>query len=150
MRCFSSFLACTVFATACSLPALAETTKSEDVIRYRKASMVVTKRHYDRLRKFANGGLPFAATTMEQDAAVLYWLSQEMEASFPPGSDEGDTAATGAISSDASRFRAVATSYRTATRDLKDKRPKDGTKLKPLIDEVGKQCKSCHDDFKKS
>jgi cytochrome c556 len=70
---------------------------------------------------------------------------------FVPGSQEGDTRAKSGIWEDAARFRRLGEQFQTeSARVIERSRQGDPALLKAQLDAMGKACKACHDDFKKS
>lgn len=150
MSCIRKVVVCLVIGIFSS-GAVAQTLRTEDAIRYRKAAMVMMKWHYDRLSQQAKGSVPFARGEAERNAAWLDALSKNAAEGFVPGSLEGDTKATAAIWSEAPRFRGLIERFQAdATRLREISKSGDPAAIKSQLEAVARTCKSCHDDFKKS
>jgi cytochrome c556 len=133
-----------------ALPAAAQFAKPEDAIKYRKAGMTMMAAHFGRVAAMANGRVPFDAKAAAENAEIATALSKLPYAGFIAGTDKGDTKAKAEIWTEADRFRAAAT--RMQDEMVKLNAAAKGSNLdalKTAAGEVGKACKSCHDDFRR-
>lgn len=134
-----------------SFSASAQTPRTEDAIRYRRAAMVMVKWHFDRLSELTKGKVPFTREEAERNAAWLDALSKNAAEGFVPGSHEGDTRALAAVWSDRPKFRNLVERFQSDASKLRESaRIGDAAAIKSQLDNMARTCKSCHDDFKKS
>lgn len=146
-----SWLVAVTVAIPYSLPAFADVSKNEDLIRYRRADMVVAKRHFERLSQIAKGKLAYQKELVVLDLTVMRLLSQTLVADYPVGSDSGgETKAAPEIWREWDKFKAIAEKYQSALQKTQGEIPKDAREVKRVVDDIGRACKACHDDYKKS
>lgn len=130
----------------------AQAVRTEDAIRYRKAVMVMTKWHYDRLSQQAKGVVPFVREEADRHAAWLEALSKNAAEGFIPGSQEGgETKAAPAIWNEGPKFRGLVDRFQADATKLREiTRHGEPAVIKSQLDNMARTCKLCHDDFKKS
>jgi cytochrome c556 len=130
----------------------AQAVRPEEAIRYRKAVMVMTKWHYDRLSQQAKGAVPFVREEADRHAAWLEALSKNAAEGFVAGSQEGgETKASPAIWSDSAKFRGLVERFQADSGKLRETvRHGEPAAIKTQLDNLARTCKVCHDDFKKS
>lgn len=148
-----SLLASIVLAAtaATALPAAAQFAKPEDAIRYRKAGMTVMSAHFGRVAAMANGRVPFDAKVAAENAEIATVMSRLPFAGFAAGTDKGgETRAKPEIWTEPDKFRAAASKMQDEMAKL-NAAAKGGNldALKAAAGEVGKACKSCHDDYRR-
>ncbi len=151
MRCkkaLASGLVFLIFAGS----AFAQVIRTEDAIRYRKAVMVMTKWHFDRLAQQAKGVVPLVREDADRHAAWLEALSKNAAEGFVPGSQEGgDSKAAPTIWSDGQKFRGLVDRFQADASKLREiTRHGEAAAIKAQLDNMARTCKVCHDDFKKS
>ena len=81
--------ALTVAAIAFSAPASAQFQKPEDAIKYRQSAMYVKSRHLGRIGAMVNGGVPFDAKLMAENADVVAMIASVVLPGFGPGTEGG-------------------------------------------------------------
>lgn len=136
-----------VFAFSAS----AQTSRTEDAIRYRKATMVMIKWHFDRLSQIVKGSIPFARDEAERNAVWLDALSKNAAEGFVSGSQEGDTRALAAVWNDRQKFHGLVERFQADASRLRETvRKGEMAAIKTQLDNMARTCKSCHDDFKKT
>lgn len=137
------------FGMAFELPA-AESLRYEEPIRYRQAVMIMTKRHFDQISAIAKGRQAFSRDEALRQATYLDLLAQVGLDGFVAGSHDGATKAKPEIWRDWPAFRGLNDKYRAQTARLKDvaRTANSAEALKPVIAELTRICKACHDDFK--
>lgn len=133
-----------------ALPAAAQFQKPEDAIKYRKAAMTVMATHFGRVAAMANGRVPFDAAAAQANADIVLTLSKLPFAGFVEGTATGDTKAKPEIWSEPDKFKAGATKMQDEVAKL-NVAAKTGNldQIKAAVGEVGKTCKSCHDNYRK-
>ncbi len=139
-----------VAGLATALPAAAQFQKPEDAIKYRKAAMTVMATHFGRVAAMANGRVPFDAAAAQANADIVLTLSKLPFAGFVEGTATGDTKAKPEIWSEPDKFKAGATKMQDEVAKL-NVAAKTGNldQIKAAVGEVGKTCKSCHDNYRK-
>ena len=151
-RLLSSSLAtlAAVAGLATALPAAAQFAKPEDAIRYRQSGMTMMAAHFGRVAAMANGKIPFDAKAAAENAEIAAYLSKLPFAGFVEGTDKGETKAKPDIWKEADKFRANATKMQDEMVKLAAA-AKGGNvdTIKAAVGEVGKQCKGCHDTYRK-
>ncbi len=129
----------------------AQLQRADDVIRYRKAVMVMMKWHYDHLAQQTKAGTSFSRTESQRHADWLDALSKSVPEGYTVEAQEGDTRALPAIWGQWPKFQALAERFQADAAKLREvARKGDPTTLKVQLNELTRTCKSCHDDFKKS
>lgn len=148
---FSIAVAVSLIISILPFAVSAQALRVEDAIRYRKATMVMIKWHFDRLSHLAKGVIPFSRDEAERNAVWLDALSKNAAEGFIPGSQEGDTRALPAIWSDREKFRTLVERFQADASKLREMVRKGETAtIKSQLDSMARTCKSCHDDFKKT
>ncbi len=124
--------------------------KPEDEIRYRQSVMNVIGRAMGPMGAMAQGKAPFNAAVVQKNAALIDSLNSLPWASFGPGFDKGaPTKADMKVWTEAAKFKQSAEASQKAVADLVvASKSGDEGKFKAAFGEVGKACKSCHDDFR--
>lgn len=144
-------LACmAVAALAVSVPAAAQFQKPEDAIKYRKAAMTVMGTHFGRIAAMASGKAPFDAAAAQSNAEIVAMMSKLPFAGFVEGTANGETKAKPEIWSEPEKFKAGASKMQDEVVKL-NAAAKTGNldQIKIAVGDVGKSCKSCHDNFRK-
>lgn len=122
--------------------------KPEDQIRYRQSVMNVMGRSFGALAGMAKGEMPYDKEQAVKNAAIVEMMSGLPASAFGPGTDKGaPTKADMKVWSDTEKFKSA---YDKMLAEVK-KLPAaagDAATLKTQVGEVGKTCKSCHDDFR--
>ncbi|MBK8325215.1 MAG: cytochrome c [Betaproteobacteria bacterium] len=124
--------------------------KPEDDIRYRQSVMNVMGRALGPLGAMAQGKAPFNAAVAQKNAMLVDTLLSLPFNAYGPGTDKGaPTKADPKIWSDAARFKQSSeVAQKAAAQLLAASNAGDEARFKAAVGEVGKACKSCHDDFR--
>ena len=124
--------------------------KPEDEIRYRQSVMNVMGRAMGPMGAMAQGKAPFNAALAQKNAGLVDSLIALPFSSYGPGTDKGaPTKADPKIWSDAPGFKqASEVAQKAAAQLLAASKAGDEAKFKAAFGEIGKACKSCHDDFR--
>jgi cytochrome c556 len=124
--------------------------KPEDEIRYRQSVMNVMGRAMGPMGAMAQGKAPFNAAVVQKNSALVDSLIALPFNSFGPGTDKGaPTKADPKIWSESAKFKQAAEGAQKAVANLAAAaKGGEEAKFKAAFGEVGKTCKSCHDDFR--
>ncbi len=132
--------------TACALcvavPAMAA---DENPIDARKGLFQGMKTHMGPMVAVAKGEMAFSEDTRNHAAGMLA-LANMTAGLFPAGSGEGKTGAKANIWSDAEGFAKAVEAFRQAAAKLA---AADEIAFAPAVMELGKTCKSCHEDYRR-
>ena len=131
-------------------PASAQFAKPEDAIKYRRAVMTLMNAHVGRVAAVVRGNRPFNAAEVQANAALVETLSKLPFDGFAAGTDKGDTRAKPEIWANADKFKAAGEQMQSAVTAM-SAAAKAGNldQVKATFGDVGKACKSCHDEFRK-
>jgi cytochrome c556 len=137
-------------AALASLPAVAQFQKPEDAMKYRQSAMFVMANHFGRIGAMVNGRAPYDAATATANAEIVATMSRLPFVGFVP-----DTASTEKGRANAKVWSDRAT-FDDRARKMQDEvgklvavaKTNNLDTLKAAFGEVGKACKSCHDDFR--
>lgn len=143
-------LAVCVVAGLCAAQTFAQTAKPEQQIDYRQSSMVVMARSNAVLGAMAKGDMPFNKEVALRHASVIANLSDLplTAGAYGPGTDKGaPTKADSKVWSEAEKFKAAYDKFTAAARALPAAAGEQKT-LQVALGDLGKTCKSCHDDFR--
>lgn len=131
-------------------PAAAQFQKPEDAVKYRKAAMTVMASHFGRIAAMANGKAPFDPAAAQANAELVAVLSKLPFAGFIEGTASGDTKAKPEIWSEPDKFKAGAGKMQEEVAKLNvAARTGNLDQIKAAVGDVGKSCKSCHDNYRK-
>jgi cytochrome c556 len=142
--------ACTLAAWLVALPAHAQWAKPEDAIKYRRAVMTVMANHFGRVAAMSQGKIPFDAKAAAENADIALAMSKLPFVAFVPGTDKGETRAEPKIWTEQDKFK-------TAAEQMQDNMVKlaaaaksgNVDTMKAAAGDLGKSCKSCHDNYRK-
>ncbi|MBV8636053.1 MAG: cytochrome c [Burkholderiaceae bacterium] len=133
-----------------SLSAHAQFAKVEDAAEYRQAALSVMGTHFHRIGEVVKGDKPYDKATTENDAAIVDMLAKLPWSAFPPNSIVGDSKARPEIWTQQDKFKADADKLQAATQKLSAAaKTGDLAAIKTAFGDTAKQCKACHQDFKK-
>jgi cytochrome c556 len=90
------------------------------------------------------GETPFNATEAADGMKIIADNMTEFPSLFPPGSDQGDTKAGGAIWSDTAGFQAAATKLVTDAKAAQEAAAGGLETFSPAFEQVGSNCGGCH------
>lgn len=121
-----------------------------DAIHYRQSAFGLIAHNFGDMAAMLKGKKPFDQTVFEQRAANVAALSTIPAEGFIPGSDKGETEALAKIWSDKADFDAIMVKFQKAAAELA-LAAKSGDKkaIKMAFKNTGKNCKGCHDSYKK-
>lgn len=137
-----------VFAVAAL--ALATTAAFADVIADRQAVMKENARDVGILVKMVKGETPFDAAAVLAALTALNTNVQKIDvaASFPVGSDKGDTTASPKIWEDPAGFQAQVDKFKAVTAAAVANPAQDLDALKAQVGAIGQTCGTCHEAFR--
>jgi cytochrome c556 len=137
-------------AALSTVPAFAQFQKPEDAIKYRQSVMTVMANHFGRIGAMVQGKVPFDAKAAADNAAIVVTMSRLPFVAFGEGTDMGlPTRAKPAIWSQNAKFKDLASKLRAEAEKLEAAtKSGDAGAVKTAFGGVGKECKSCHDDFR--
>jgi cytochrome c556 len=138
------------FIFAISTLALVTTAAFADVIADRKAVMKENGKQVGVLVKMVKGEADFDAAAVKAALTALNDNVQKIDvaASFPPGSDKGDTTASPKIWEDPAGFQAQVDKFKEVTAAAAAAPAQDLEALKPQLGSIGQSCQSCHEAFR--
>ncbi|WP_269932204.1 c-type cytochrome [Aminobacter sp. HY435] len=130
--------------------ALISTTAFADVIADRQAVMKANAKEVGVLVKMVKGENPFDAAAVLAALTALNDNVQKIDvaASFPAGSDKGDTTASPKIWEDPATFQAEVDKFKKVTADAVAAPAQDLDALKAQVGTIGQTCASCHETFR--
>lgn len=137
-----------VFAVAAL--ALATTAAFADVIADRQAVMKDNAKDVGVLVKMVKGETPFDAAAVLAALTALNNNVQKIDvaASFPVGSDKGDTTASPKIWEDPAGFQAQVDKFKAVTAAAVANPAQDLDALKAQVGTIGQTCGTCHEAFR--
>ena len=135
---------------AISALALVTSAAFADVIADRKAVMKENGKQVGVLVKMVNGEADFNAEAVKAALTALNNSVQAIDvaASFPPGTDKGDTTASPKIWEDMAGFQAEVDKFKQVTAAAAAAPAQDLEALKPQLGSIGQSCQSCHEAFR--
>ncbi|NBO14706.1 MAG: cytochrome c [Betaproteobacteria bacterium] len=127
----------------------AVTVAEKDAIKFRQSAFFLMGNLFGEINGMAQGRIPMNEATVKESAAVLNAVASLPFHGFPEGSDKGQTKAKPEIWSEADKFKKAASEAQSAIGKLNTAVAAGQFKdLKSLAADVGKSCKSCHDQFR--
>lgn len=134
--------------TLCSA-ALAQS-KPEDEIRYRQSVMNVVGRAFGPMMAMAQDKIPYNKEIVSRNVQILETLAPLPWTAFASGTDKGaPTKADMKVWSEAAKFKEHSEKLQQAVGKLgQAARGGDEKTVKAALGDLGKACKSCHDDFR--
>ncbi len=136
---------------ATALPSLAQQAmKPEDQIKMRKSTMAVIGYNFGSLAAMAQDKKPFNKDEAQRNADILPLLAAMPKPFFGEGTDKGDnTKAKPEIWKNKADFEQKLDKMAQEVARLPQVvRAGDMAAFKKEVGEVGKACKSCHDDYR--
>ena len=150
MKKFYRLFIITIFGLLFFGLAYAQFTKPEDAIKYRQSVMNIIGYQMGQMGAVVTGKKPydkqafFHHATIEEMLSTLPW-----EAFMTAGTDKGKTALKSSALSEKDKFMAKAKTFETEIQKLvKAAAGDDFNAIKAQFGEVGKSCKSCHEDYR--
>lgn len=138
------------FVFAISALALATTAAFADVIADRQAVMKENGKQVGVLVKMVKGEADFDAAAVLAALTALNNSVQQIDvaASFPAGSDKGDTTASPKIWEDMAGFQAQVDKFKAVTAAAVAAPAQDLDALKAQVGAIGQTCSSCHETYR--
>ena len=138
------------FVFAISALALATTAAFADVIADRQAVMKENGKQVGVLVKMVKGEADFDAAAVLAALTALNNNVQQIDvaASFPAGSDKGDTTASPKIWEDMAGFQAQVDKFKAVTAAAVAAPAQDLDALKAQVGAIGQTCSSCHETYR--
>ena len=135
----SAGIATTAFAQA----------KPETLVKQRQSAMTLQGKYFGPLGGMLKGAVPYDANVVARNAGYLETLSKMPWDGFAEGTKGVKSAALPVIWSDAAKFKQAQDQFMSAVTALvAASKSGDEAKVKAAIGEVGKNCGSCHDNFR--
>jgi cytochrome c556 len=124
--------------------------KPEDAIEYRQSVMTIIGYHVGQMGAVVTGKKPYEKQAFSHNATIVEMLSTlPWQAFMTAGTDKGKTALKPSAFSEKDKFMAKAKTFETEIQKLvKAAAGDDFNAIKAQFGEVGKSCKSCHDDYR--
>jgi len=121
-----------------------------DVIADRKAVMKENAKNAGVLVKMVQGEAPFDAAAVLAALTALNDNVQKIDvaASFPAGSDKGDTTASPKIWEDMAGFQAQVDKFKAVTAAAVAAPAQNLEALKLQVDTIGQRCAECHETYR--
>jgi len=143
------FATAVLLASLC-LPALAQFQTPEAAIRYRQGAFSVMAAHFSRVAMMAQGIQPYDAKSALENAELVGNLARLPFTAFAPGTDKGaPNRAKDEVWKESAKFKAASDKMVVDASKLEAAaRSGDFEGLKTAVGNLGKSCKSCHDDFR--
>jgi cytochrome c556 len=138
------------FVFAISALALATTAAFADVIADRQAVMKENGKQVGVLVKMVKGEADFDAAAVLAALTALNNNVQQIDvaASFPAGSDKGDTTASPKIWEDMAGFQAQVDKFKAVTAAAVAAPAQDLDALKAQVGAIGQTCSCCHETYR--
>lgn len=124
--------------------------KPETLVKQRQSAMTLQGKYFGPIGAMVQGKVPYDAAIVTRNAGYLEVLAKMPWDGFQASTaDVKDNDAKPEIYKDADKFRAESQKLETETAKLAAAaRSGDQNAVKAAFGEVGKACKSCHDDFR--
>jgi cytochrome c556 len=124
--------------------------KPEDLLKQRKAVMTLQGKYFGPIGAMVQGKIPYDAVIVARNSGYLEVLTKMPWDGFQASTaDLKDTDAKPEIYKDTEKFRSDSQRLETEAGKLAAAaRSGDQNAVKAAFGEVGKACKSCHDDFR--
>ena len=130
--------------------ALAQFSKPDDAIRYRKSVMFVMQQNFARVLLMAAGKTPFDADIAAESIAVAGFMAKLSWVAFAEGTDKGNTRAKPEIWTEAARFKDYADLSQAELGKLATAIRADSLDdFRSAVRTAAMSCKTCHDAFRK-
>jgi cytochrome c556 len=137
-----------VLAAAVAALGVTAVLAQSDPIAARKAIMKENNNQGRIVRDMADGKRPFDLAAAKKAFATFQSASAKLPDLFPESSKVGDTRALPAIWEKSAEFKAAAAKFGSDAKAA-EASTKDLESLKTAFAEVGKNCGSCHQTFRK-
>lgn len=132
------------------LPALAQFQTPESAIKYRQGAFSVMAAHFSRVAMMAQGIQPYDQKAALENAELVGNLARLPFTAFSAGTDKGAPhRAKDEVWKESAKFKAASDKMVADANKLEAAaRSGDFEGLKLAVGNLGKSCKSCHDDFR--
>lgn len=136
--------------TTCIASAALAQAKPEDEIRYRQSVMNVIGRAFTPMVNMAQDKIPYNKDVVARNTQIIETLAGLPWPAFGPGTEKGaPTKADMKVWSDQAKFKESSEKMQQGvTRLGQTVKGGDEKAIKAAIGDLGKTCKSCHDDFR--
>ncbi len=137
-------------ATLATAAQAANFDNNAEAIHYRQSAFGIIAHNFGDMAAMLKGKKPFDQQVFEQRAANVAALAAIPAEGFIPGSDKGETEALSKIWQDKGDFDAIMKKFQKASAELAIA-AKSGDKkaIKMAFKNTAKNCKGCHDSYKK-
>jgi cytochrome c556 len=136
-------------ALAVAAAGAAAQAKPETLVKQRQAVMTLQGKYFGPLAAMAQGKIPYNAQVAQRNAGFLDNLSRMAWDGFDPNTKGEKSRALPAIWEQSDKFKSAAAQLENETAKLYQlTRSGDEAAVKAQIGAVGKQCGSCHDNFR--
>lgn len=134
----------------CAASTVTAQVKPEDEIRYRQSVMNVIGRAFGPMVAMAQNKIPYNKDVVAKNTQIIETLSGLPWNAFGPGTEKGaPTKADMKVWSDSAKFKSAADKMQQEVSKLgQTVKAGDEKAILAQVGEVGKSCKSCHDDFR--
>jgi len=124
--------------------------KPEVLVKQRQSAMTLQGKYFGPLGGMLKGAVPYDANVVARNAGYLEVLSKMPWDGFAESTKGAqNTRALPAIWTDAAKFKQSQEQFQSAVAALvAASKSGDEAKVKAAIGEVGKNCGSCHDNFR--
>jgi cytochrome c556 len=145
---FTLLISCCMTLTAWAEPN--NLLASRQAVKERKATFILVQKSFKSLADMAQGKREFNETFAHTEMQRLASLSSILPELFPEGSylEGKGTKAAEAIWEKNSDFMHAINQYILLTKKFSETTSFTQKELQKAIGEIGKECKSCHNDFK--
>lgn len=123
---------------------------ARQAVKERKAAFVLIQRSFKQMADMAQGKRDFDEALFRVEMQRLASVSSLLPELFPEGSDLGGTGTKAAASvwEKNVEFMQAMNQYITLTRTFSDTNRFTKLEVQQAVGQIGKECKSCHSDFK--
>ena len=130
--------------------ALAQFSRPDDAIKYRKSVMFVMQQNFARVLSMTAGKTPFDADVAIDSIEVANFMAKLSWVAFAEGTEKGDTKAKPEIWTEAARFREYADLTQAEMQKLAiEARVGSLESIRSSVRATAMSCKNCHDTFRK-
>lgn len=123
--------------------------KPEVMVKQRQAAMTLQGKYFGPMAAMAQDKAPFKADVVAYNAALLDALSRMPWDGFDASTKDVKSATLPAAFADAAKFKSAQDQFNSAVEKLvAASKGSDVAAIKAAIGAVGKNCGSCHDNFR--
>ena len=147
---FKSLATATVLGLTLALPAAAQFKNDEAAVEYRQSAFTIMANHFARIAAMAKGDTPYNAAAATTSADIMVVMSHLPYEAFPEGTSgtkKGSPKPN--VWTERAKFDDLAKKMQGEVVKLAAAtRTNSLDSIKPVVGDVGKACKACHDDFR--